>query len=87
MTDKRGAVLSAALGVALFLLGGIFAIEAWPESTQTSGDCVQDVRCPPYTIESGSAAWTVVGCAVALVGVVLVLTAIKRAKRHHVTTG
>lgn len=86
MTNKRAAVLSA-LGVALFLLGGIFAIEAWPESTQTSGDCVRDVRCAPYTIESGTAAWAVVGCAVALLGVVLVLTALRRAKRHHVTTG
>ena len=86
MTDKQGPGL-AALGVALCLLGGIFAIEAWPESTQTSGECVRDVRCPPYMIERGSAAWTVVGCALALVGVVLVLTALKRAKRQHVTTG
>lgn len=77
MRGNRLAVLSAVLGALLLLAGGLVMLGSWPESTTTSGDCTRPVACPPTTIESGSAALTLGGGVVALIGFAALVWAVE----------
>jgi hypothetical protein len=79
--DSRGSrppLGTAVLAVVLLLAGGLTMWEFWPESTVVSGDCERAVACPPMTIENGSAAWTVLGALLLLVGLALVAVIVLR---------
>ncbi|KAA1424027.1 hypothetical protein [Nocardioides antri] len=77
------AVMFAVLGAVLLLVGGLLVMESWPESSVTSGDCESAVDCPPMTIESGSAAWTLVGVVLGLVGLVALAVALWSAAQRR----
>jgi divalent metal cation (Fe/Co/Zn/Cd) transporter len=83
-TRGKRAVAAVAVGTVLLLAGGLTMWEFWPEATVTSGDCERAVECPPMTIESGSAAWTMLGALLLLAGLALIAVAVLRSSSSRV---
>lgn len=71
-------VAAVAVGTGLLFAGGLAMWEFWPESGVTSGDCDRAVECPPMTMESGSAAWTMLGALLLLAGLALIAVVVVR---------